>query len=106
MRIRNIPLLLLVALILLPTPGRAIADGDLQELALDEEGALVEGPKPCGAGTKVSCGKVTLQTCTQWKQTTTTLGGTVSPTGGGLTYTEQYTCVQTKTVETTLYKNP
>jgi len=106
MRIRNIPLLLLVALLALPTPGRAIGDGDLAALIIDEEGTAAEAPKPCGEGTRLACGKVTTLKCTEWKQTTITIGGTLSATGGGVNYTETLTCASWKTVETTLYKNP
>ena len=107
MRNRILPLLLL-ALLAVPSPGRAY-DGEEEAATLidgDELDAEAPAPKPCGEGTKVSCGKTTTQTCTEWKQTTITVGFTVSPSGGGLNSTVNYTCAQWTTVEKTLYKNP
>ena len=108
MRTRIAPLLLL-ALLALPSAGRATDDGSDGPAALVDGDALdseAPAPKPCGEGSKVSCGKVTTQTCTEWKQTTTTGGVNIGTTGGGVTYTVSYTCASWTTVEKTLYKNP
>ena len=107
MRHRSAPLLLVLATLALPTRGSATSDGDMVAPVID--GEIVESesaPKPCGEGTKVACGKTTTQTCTSWKLTTVSGGLTISPTGGGGTWTTEYTCASWKTVEMTLYKNP
>lgn len=105
MRNRIAPLLLL-AILAVPSPGRAWDDEPARLIDADALDAEAPAPKPCGQGTKVSCGKTTTQTCIEWKQTTVTVGINVGTTGGGFTHTTTYTCAAWSTVEKTLYKNP
>ncbi len=105
MRNRIAPLLLL-ALLAFPTAGRAYDDDPAMRVDANELDSETPTPKPCGQGSKVSCGKTTTQACTEWKQTTVTVGLNVQTTGGGLTHTTTYTCATWVTTEKTLYRNP
>ena len=66
-------------------PHSALAnDGPTQIGVVPEDGSDSpdDGPKPCALGTKIECGTLTIQTCTNWIYQPNFSIGTTSGGGG------------------------
>ena len=103
MRKALFPLALAAAFLVGAHPRSAFASDDPSQFYLgasSDDGGSTSTPKPCGEGTKIECGTVTTQTCTNW---VTQFNFSLSPTGGGFGYS--YVCGTWVTKTEKLYKD-
>lgn len=100
MRTPRFPVALVAALLFVAAPVSLFADLEpdgRSSYSLDDGSSGGDSsPKPCGMGTKIECGSVTLYKCVSWKTQPT-----IGPAGGGYTYV----CDQSVTTVLKLYKD-